>query len=41
MRKLLEYAPNCLGYKGLQAECLAMTGKFNDAQMLAKYDVYF
>jgi len=35
MRKLLEYAPSCLGYKGLQAECMAMTGKYNDAQILA------
>ena len=36
MRKLLEYAPSCLGYKGLQAECMAMTGKYSDAQILAK-----
>lgn len=35
MRKLLEFAPNCLSYKGLQAECLAMNGKYNDAQILA------
>uniref|UniRef100_A0A069DN47 DnaJ protein n=1 Tax=Clytia hemisphaerica TaxID=252671 RepID=A0A069DN47_9CNID len=35
MRKLLEYAPSCLGYKGLQAECMAMTGKYSDAQILA------
>ena len=36
MRRLLEYAPYCVKYKGLQAECLALMGKFNDAQVIAK-----
>lgn len=35
MRRLLEYAPNCLSYRGLQAECLALTGKYGDAQIIA------
>lgn len=34
MRRLLEFAPGALTYKSLQAECLALTGKFNDAQLL-------
>ena len=36
MRRLLEYAPSCLAYKGMRAECLALTGKYGDAQVLAK-----
>lgn len=36
MRRLLEFAPGALTYKSLQAECLALTGKFNDAQLLTK-----
>jgi len=35
MRRLLEFAPFCVSYKGLQAECLALTGKYADAQLLA------
>ncbi|XP_065655341.1 dnaJ homolog subfamily C member 7 isoform X2 [Hydra vulgaris] len=35
MRRLLEFAPYCVGYKCLQAECLALLGKFNDAQVIA------
>jgi len=35
MRKLIEIAPASLNYKGLQAECLALMGKYGDAQILA------
>jgi len=35
MRRLLEYAPDCLSYKALSAESLAMSGKYQDAQILA------
>jgi len=35
MRRLLEYAPDCLSYKALNAETLALSGKYGDAQITA------
>jgi len=35
MRRLLEYAPSCSAYKGMQAECLALSGKYSEAQLIA------
>jgi len=35
MRKLLEFAADCLSYKGLRAECLVLLKKYADAQVLA------
>lgn len=35
MRKLVELAPDSANYKGLQAECLALSGKYGDAQLIA------
>ena len=37
MRRLVEFAPDCKKYKALQAEAMALIGKLDDAQMIAKY----
>eukprot|EP00794_Sanderia_malayensis_P017717 gene17717-19488_t len=35
MRRLCEYAPDCIKYKALQAEAMALQGKLDDAQIMA------
>lgn len=33
----MEFAPDCKKYKALQAEAMALIGKLDDAQMIAKF----
>ena len=38
MDRALEMAPACVNYKTKRAECLALLGRYNEAQEAAKYD---
>ncbi len=35
MRRLSEYVPECSQFKALQAEAMALSGKVDDAQIMA------
>ena len=39
MDRALEMAPACVNYKTKRAECLALLGRYNEAQEAAKYDL--
>ena len=38
--RALEMAPACVQYKSRRAECLALLGRFSEAQESAKYVPY-
>lgn len=39
MDRALEFAPACHRFKILKAECLAMLGRYPEAQSVARYEV--
>lgn len=38
MDRALEYAPSCHKFKILKAECLALLGRYPEAQSVARYN---
>ena len=40
MDRALEFAPACHRFKILKAECLAMLGRYPEAQFVARYAVW-
>lgn len=40
MDRALEFAPACHRFKILKAECLAMLGRYPEAQFVARYAIW-